>query len=476
MLSSKFSRVRLVLLVSGCLLLVLCLYHTTLLPFLRAALRLASDDSLETTTQRQSHQVQFRRVARLGWRHTHKPNHGHLSRVRSGTKRRVESDEVHPACSKVWKNPYRGEEGWKQFHGALEEYKLFHREQLDCLRLERKTGKPSVQCKDPVRTLSWVCNEARLCNGIGDQLAQIQMTFLLAVATERVFLLYWNPEYTSDTMQHLQPYSINWRTQHTLHINTTSGDSGRISKPRQYAQLLSRLRQNEAHISLSNPFRVPLVVAYRDAVESGEIKRALSSLGVPEILRREIREDSLPHLQGIILRYLFLFDSRVSERVESVKRRLGLFQGPYAALHLRTGFLGGKWEENGNFNQRKIWKDTSQWVDMIDCALNSTDSLLGSGTPLYLATDSYTVKQWATESYGTRVKTVNLTLEHVALKQTWLGGNSDTTMESGSAWVDFLLLAHSRVLAHGISGFSSAAGSFCSLPLAQQVCLPTLTQ
>ena len=123
MLSSKFSRVRLVLLVSGCLLLVLCLYHTTLLPFLRAALRLAADDSLETTTQRQSHQVRVARHSRLGWRHTHKSN-GHLSRVRSGAKRRVESDEVHPACSKVWKNPYRGEEGCKQLHGALEEYKL----------------------------------------------------------------------------------------------------------------------------------------------------------------------------------------------------------------------------------------------------------------------------------------------------------------------------------------------------------------
>ena len=33
--------------------------------------------------------------------------------------------------------------------------------------------------------------------------------------------------------------------------------------------------------------------------------------------------------------------------------------------------------------------------------------------------------------------------------------------------------AHSQLLARGLSGFSTIAGSFCSLPMSRQVCLPT---
>ena len=62
----------------------------------------------------------------------------------------------------------------------------------------------------------------------------------------------------------------------------------------------------------------------------------------------------VPYHQGTILRYLFVFDSEVMGNVERLKRRLGLFPGSYAALHLRTGFVCSTREEKRNFNQRKI--------------------------------------------------------------------------------------------------------------------------
>ena len=48
-----------------------------------------------------------------------------------------------------------------------------------------------------------------------------------------------------------------------------------------------------------------------------------------------------------------------------------------------------------------------QWADMIECALNETDKILGPGAPLYLATDSYAAKHMI---YGGHVRAANLTL------------------------------------------------------------------
>ena len=67
---------------------------------------------------------------------------------------------------------------------------MFHHEQLNCLKHELlyNYGDGSL-CKVPVCILTWVCSDARQCIGIGDQMVQIQMTFLLQMATERVFLI-----------------------------------------------------------------------------------------------------------------------------------------------------------------------------------------------------------------------------------------------------------------------------------------------
>lgn len=452
------------------LLLGVCLYGTRILSYGDQQIEENQETIYprEITALKQPHDI----VQRAKDSNSSEPGLGHSSLATDSSTENTETDERspsrHPACSKVWDNPYSGEEGWTILYRELKRYEMFHRKQINCLK-HGLFHEDRLMCKTPVRTLTWSCNEAQQCSGIGDQMAQIQMTLLLAMSTNRVFFIYWNPEETSHTMQHLRPHSIDWRSPDLMSHSNTSLTTMAISggkqsfKTKQYTILLSQLRQTVKHITVSHQFRAPFRTAYRDA--GRRIRQAFRSLGVPMILNRG--NTALPYLQGTILRYLFAFDSGMMEAVEMHKRRLSLFPGPYATLHLRTGFVGGVSEERGKFNWRKIWKDKQQWTDMIECALNNTNRLLGSSAPLYLATDSYTTKQWAKESYGGRVKTADITLEHVALKQSWQGGE-----ESRATWIDFLLLAHSQLLAHGLSGFSTIAGSFCSLPVSRQVCLP----
>ena len=384
----------------------------------------------------------------------------------------------HPACTKLWENPYSDEKGWKQFHMVLRRYKEFHSEQLSCLR-RNKSGdvNDTLTCKTPVRTLTWACEKAQFCSGIGDQLGRIQMSFLLALATDRVFVIYWNPEDTH-TMQYLQPNEINWKSFNTslgMHTDIHLKRPTVIRKSKHYTELLSLLQQSEEHMTTSQELQVPFIRAYRGAVSSRPAREVLQSLGLLDILRPELGKAPLPHLSGTILRYLFGFDSQIIEEVTRLEKKLGLFSESYAALHLRTGFYGTDFEEIGSFNPNKIVKDKRKWTHMIECTLNGTNTLLRSTALLYLASDSYTVKQWAAETYSSRVRIANVTLQHVALEESW--GERDhikiETERSGykDAWVDFLLLAHSHLLARGISGFSTAAGNFCSLPLSQQISL-----
>ena len=175
---------------------------------------------------------------------------------------------------------------------------------------------------------------------VRDQLAQIQMAFLLAVATDSLF----NPERTSDTMYYFQPRSIDWRTHalHTLH-NTNSTLSGHISGPKCYSLLFYRLQQSKKHITI----RLIQSTIY------GSIQRL-------PMLWGDQWSSKFPRTQEGAWRLTFcvpiLIDALTVESLTELSK-LGLSCRPHSTLHLRTDFLGGRWEEIGIFNKRKIWKD-----------------------------------------------------------------------------------------------------------------------
>ena len=411
----------------------------------------------------------------------------------------------HPACHGLWRYPDHEDIGWKLFYLSLRRYKKFHNDQLNCLRMEgaRKFNTSSV-CKEPVRTLTWACTNVLNCSGIGDQFARIQLTFLLAIATNRVFTIYWNPK-DRRTMHYLQPNEINWQFYNKrlgMHTQRDLQQPKIIRKPQDFFALFSLLQQQKKHITTTHELDVPFLRAYRAALGSKQVKLALQPLGILDVLKPQLGKAPVPHLLGAILRYLFKFSSDVMEKVDHIQRSLGLASVPYLAVHLRTGFYGTSFEEIGTFNPRKILKNEDKWTTLMECSIKSANSVLGPTSPIYLATDSYIVKQWAVGEYGSRVRVANMTLQHVAMEISWEGnkkskknnGNIITTTASPivkksssvspakhsthgkvtgyeDTWVDFLLLARSHYLARGISGFSTAAGEFCSLPQSRQGCI-----
>ena len=405
----------------------------------------------------------------------------------------------HSACPIVWSNPYRKDSGWKEFYLSLRRYKKFHKNQLNCLKME-EAGKQNTSsvCKEPVRTLTWACTDVQKCKGIGDQFARIQLTLLLAMATNRVFTIYWNPK-VKRTMQYLQPNEINWQFYNErlgMHTYRDMIEFESITSSQEFAIFLILLQSHTQHVTTTNELDVPFLKAYRNAMDSKKIQLALQPLGILDMLKPQLGKAPVPHLLGAILRYLFKFSSDVMEKVDHIQRSLGL-RKPYLAVHLRTGFYGRHFEElqsNQSHSHGKYLKSKTSWKTLMECSIKSANNVLGPTSPIYLATDSYIVKQWAVGEYGSRVRVANMTLQHVAMEISWKDSSDDHSVDTATTntaplipsksshipdthgyegtWVDFILLARSFFLAHGTSGFSTAAGEFCSLPQKRQGCIP----
>ena len=92
---------------------------------------------------------------------------------------------------------------WTTFRKALKLYKDFHRDKLKQLKQESSRG---AQVK--IRTLTWSCSQAK-CSGMGDQLFRIQFWLLLAMMSDRMFIVHWD-EALQRSAKYLIPNEIDW--------------------------------------------------------------------------------------------------------------------------------------------------------------------------------------------------------------------------------------------------------------------------
>ena len=366
-------------------------------------------------------------------------------------------------CKEIGHTPFDDLNRSKTFISVLENYKHFHRTQLQKLKNMSAqldaTGTRDLAVEE-VRTLTWSCDHPGTCSGVGDQLYRIQFAFLLAVVSDRVFTIYWNEE-NAKTKQYLEPNEIDWifyderlgmHKEHNLQVSKFTTNH--------FVTLAQLLKSEELHITTTHELHIFhnfRIVACSDYIKKGFLQMGITSDGDLED----------PSVGGQILRYLFQFSAEVISRVEEAERQIGLSSHNYLAIHLRTGFVGTNYEESGS--DRKMFKK-SNWKQILECSLKRADEVVGHNSSVYLATDSYVAKEWAVQ-YSQRVKVINMRLQHVAIQKSWSDTDSSPDTENGflATWIDFLLLARAHVLVKGISSFSSNVVKFCTIPSTRQL-------
>ena len=371
-------------------------------------------------------------------------------------------------CSEVGRSVHESSrKGWKTFKQALENYKYFHHQQLSVLKNQSllHSTNPHHLFNNSVRTLTWACETPIKCSGLGDQFYRIQLVFLLAIMTERVFIISWDKE-SQKTMKYLQPNEIDWSFFDRSLGMHTNHDIQRLVQKKHYSTLFRLLNSSKPHITMTDESYVPFLRGYYKSIHNDpNFMHGFDQLGLGDILSlssSKNQKESVTFIGGEILRCLFKFSPEVISTVTGVEKSLGILHNQhYLAVHIRTGFLGNDFEEVGHFSPYKIYRRHSLWLSTLDCSLKLADRIIGPGSPVYLASDSYVVKELALKRYGGRIRTTNMTLQHVQ----FIGDKRREVKPDGfiATWVDFLLLARSHVLVHSISGFSSIAGQFCSI-------------
>ena len=433
---------------------------------------------------------------------------GRMTNTNCKAKPKVISEKNETAPCPNVENPYRDAQGWRIFESALKNYKTFHEEALRKLR--------SAPKDESVRTLTWACSQKR-CSGLGDQLLRIQFFFLLAMMSDRVFTIYWDEGLQRST-KYLRHNKINWSffdenlgmctdEKTTSCSQTTYGCTsvwGFSWTKREFRKFGEALFSSEPSITVTGQVYVNTMFFGDESIlDPGDlITNGLKKLGIKDILAEdrergvyyrcantgfwytvmhtlgihhlteipEINRGSYQvtgpwlYLSHVIFCYLFKFPRQLISNVDKLQKSLGIDDGKYMGVHLRTAFKGSPSEEDfftrWHLRNTKMFEDKKVWACILDYAVGLSNSVMGPESVIYLATDSTEAKEWALQTYSKKIRAANLTLIHSAhsISQNRCQGPNMVVDGYLSLWLDFFLLGRASFMVHGDSSFGVNAG------------------
>ena len=320
---------------------------------------------------------------------------------------------------------------------------------------------------DKVRTLVWHCPVNRYVGGLTDRLKGITFSLLLAISSNRRFILDWESAAES---KYFKPNLINW-VDRDLSKSILESNAKRIfphmvtlslveTKEYPYIDMSIKDWQGYLDIISSNE---PLVVMTTNMEVS--LVRNISKTnqvwpnGVFDIADlSSLTDHDLNDVIGLVSRYLFKLDQKVLEEVAKAKAALKLTNQVYVGLHLRTGFAGNFFHSE---KHPKVVKDRQIWKKALQCAVSSADKYIGNDSVIFLATDSNIVKEMAIKRYGTRFRTLDNYVIHIDHLQTRRKLRMREKEGVLCTLVDLILLAESFVQVRGSSGYSWLASILC---------------
>ena len=343
--------------------------------------------------------------------------------------------------------------------------------------LSRYTESHRIMSNDPnnSRTLVWMCPVGVRCGGIADRLKGMSFALLIAVISQRRLLLDWQ----SPERVHFKPNMINWidKDLHTILYPTNSNQT--IVTPRlnvkeftvyttdnnpfmslsqkQWENFLDVMAGKEKVVTMVTNLEVSLI-SQTSRASTPWLAKGYESIGLSHLSGHELDD-----IVGIVLRYLFQFEKNVLREFSKAKEALKLTGHVFTGIHLRTGFIGVK-QVNDYVVHKKLLKGEHLWKAALQCAVHTADKHLGNDSLIFLATDSYVVKDIAVKTWGARFRSLNNYLIHMDKMDRARKLKRQEKEGALYAIIDLLFLAESYVLVRGYSGYSWLASLLCSLP------------
>jgi hypothetical protein len=329
---------------------------------------------------------------------------------------------------------------------------------------KHKIWRNNLLMGDPsVRTLTWYCN--RVCGGIGDRVRGLLLSLLLAVVSERLFLVQWTQPFFSECQTDIfEPAAINWNIDRPL---VTKIDQlphkvlimmASLNLTTQLQVIEKQILSTEAkHLKIKTNIRLE-TFPYFFSHFGNYTKKKLYGKHLEDVIKYITTSDRPRLVNSMLAHYLLAFSNSAVKMAKHISSKMGIpAEQKYVAVHIRTGFLGIWNEVPARFS---LYHKPSTWRLLLDCAINKSQ-ILGTHVPIVLFTDSPVVKSWAAENYKARIVVIPGVAVHID-KMTKRG---NMTLQEVATGAELVIMSRASLLVQGYrSGFSTVALEICPIP------------
>lgn len=338
----------------------------------------------------------------------------------------------------------------------LKSYIRWHKQQYHCLK--------TSECPRPA-LLIWRCkdNDPFICAGIGDRFRGIQFSFLLAVATRRLFLIDW-PPHPFPLYEALLPVSLNWLSPIPLNHSYPLLDWFACEKRKKCTENghmpnpidLPNVDHVSGDIDLSTDDVPSILKSYQNLVISTRFRPATMRLFqtnkfLNSVLPGVFEKGELIALQRLIIQSLFRPTRQVLQSLPKQMNEQASFYGMHVRVGTDLGETKGPRFIFANNNERLVAKR------LIDCLqVMYTDAKV-----LFLASDSSEMRRLIVDigrERGISVLVIEQKALHFGLqKQMILFGNAMKYDSFLKVFVDMVGLSRAKAVIGTRSGFARSA-------------------
>lgn len=358
----------------------------------------------------------------------------------------------------------------------LRNYAKWHKTRRKCL--EKKEFRP---CQIP-EVLLWTCNISVKfgCHGLGDRMRGMAFAFLLAVATDRLFLIDW-PISNSAPYQlspAMIPSAINWEVPKNLTQYFSSSESSfwYLSPSKVFSHRFGTqskfVKQDPTIVSLKG-FYSSFHLIYEHGQPAKEALLFLLNNSALSLLKRDLTRQVVNNISAEeIYREVLLFLFRETEQVmKKVHQRSFPSNVPYIALHARLGTDVNEGNPRGK-------RFGSYVVDMNETGRRLLGGMKSLATKydiskVYLSSDSLPFKQLIANMMATDESLKKYSFKTHFARALHVGQKSSTAFMANESercgafidvFVDAYAIASAKAVVFFPSGFPAA-----SLALGQSV-------
>ena len=309
---------------------------------------------------------------------------------------------------------------------------------------------------EKIRTLTWYCDDG--CGGLGDRVRSIGFSLVLAMISNRLFLVQWRQPFEVERQTNIfEPAAIDWNVDQALADKLSKLSTGSVNMMMTGTSKIQRANLIEEFVTSweHRHVRIKTNIIFNGFVELHQLLTTKTWENKRYQILMNVTRGKTPTLpdsiHGVFVRYLFKFSSPVLEKAEQIIREMNMTNvKEYVVANIRSGFLGTL-DEGDTYTIH-----SQQWKVILDHAVNESEQS-GIVASVVLSCDSEKVKSWANEHYHEKV--ISIPREPVHVDHMDVADKVNAEIETAA---ELVIMSRATFMIRGYAnGFTNVAVHMC---------------